>query len=116
MEKEIKKNSTIEFNIGLDENHVPVKMDWKASDAGEGGECKAFMIAIWDEKEETTMRIDLWNKEMRVDEMKKFIHQSLLTMSDSFERATGEKEMALDMKDFAKYFGERMGVIATENS
>jgi hypothetical protein len=30
------------------------------------------------------MRIDLWTKEMPVDEMKIFFHQTLVAMSDTF--------------------------------
>jgi hypothetical protein len=32
------------------------------------------------------MRIDLWTKEMPVDEMKIFFHQTLVAMSDTFHR------------------------------
>jgi gliding motility-associated protein GldC len=37
------------------------------------------------------MRIDLWTKEMPVDEMKIFFHQTLVAMSDTFHRATGDR-------------------------
>jgi gliding motility-associated protein GldC len=47
------------------------------------------------------MRIDLWTKEMPVDEMKIFFHQTLVAMSDTFHRATGDEKMAETMKDFA---------------
>jgi gliding motility-associated protein GldC len=49
------------------------------------------------------MRIDLWTKEMPVDEMKIFFHQTLVAMSDTFHRATGDEKMAETMKDFC-YF------------
>jgi len=56
------------------------------------------------------MRMDLWTKEMLVDEMKMFYHQTLLTMADTFERATGEAEMSQDLRDFCDYFAERLQI------
>jgi gliding motility-associated protein GldC len=50
------------------------------------------------------MRIDLWTKEMPVDEMKIFFHQTLVAMSDTFHRATGDEKMAETMKDFLRIF------------
>ena len=58
------------------------------------------------------MKIDLWTKEMKVDEMKKFFHQTFLALADTFERATGEDKMAGDMRDFCEYFAEKMKLIA----
>ena len=34
-------------------------------------------MSIWDEKTKETLRIDLWTKDIRVDEMKHFFHQTL---------------------------------------
>lgn len=108
------KKSTIGFGIELDENHIPEKIDWKASDNGQGGDADAVMLNIWDKNEKNTLRIDLWTKDMSVDDMKKFMFQSMLTMADTFARATGEEEAARAMREFAKHFGEKMEVIDPE--
>ncbi|MFT7613797.1 MAG: gliding motility-associated protein GldC [Parvicellaceae bacterium] len=107
------KNSEIKINVELDDNNVPVAIDWSASDAGEDGAraSKAMMMAMWDEKDQTTMRMDLWTTEMKVDEMKKFYHQCFVSMSESFEKATGEDGMAEAMRDFADFFGEKLGIL-----
>lgn len=105
------KKATINFTITLDEHNLPESIEWNASDSGEGGRCKAIMLAMWDEKERSTMRIDLWTKEMLVDEMKSFFHQSLVTMSDTFQRATGEEKITGDMRDFCEYFAEKMKLV-----
>lgn len=105
------KSSEIKFAVHLDENMVPEKIDWSAEDGGVQSACKSVLIALWDEKEKNTLRIDLWDKEMTVDEMKHFFHQNLMTMADTFERATGEKEMSQDMRDFSIYFADKMGLI-----
>ena len=66
------KTSEINFKITVDQNHLPVNIKWEAKDAGEQSESKSVMIALWDAKENNTMRIDLWTKDMSIDEMKKF--------------------------------------------
>lgn len=106
------KKSEIKFTVTLDENNLPEKIDWSASDAGEKSTSKAVMIALWDSKENNTLRIDLWTKDMAIDEMKQFYHQSLLSMADTFERATGEANASKDMRSFAQHFGEQMKLIA----
>ncbi|WP_139956118.1 gliding motility protein GldC [Flavicella sediminum] len=101
--------SKIEFEIGLDENKVPEKMLWNAEDGGvEKDETKAIMMSIWDAKKKDTLRIDLWTKDMPVDEMKQFFHQTLVSMSHTFERATNDEKMAETMRDFCDYFEEKL--------
>lgn len=106
------KQSEIKFVVTLDENNLPEKIDWSASDANEASSSKSIMIALWDANEKNTLRIDLWTKDMLVDEMKQFYHQSLLSMADTFERATGEAEIAKDMREAAQKFGEKMQLIS----
>jgi len=101
--------SKIEFEIGLDENKVPEKIVWNAEDGGvDKDETKAIMLSIWDAKKKDTLRIDLWTKEMPVDDMKQFFHQTLVSMSQTFERATNDEKMTATMKDFCDYFAEKL--------
>lgn len=102
------KKTEIKFEIDLDENNVPEKIVWNAKDNGKTAEAKAMILSVWDKEERNTLRIDLWNKEMEVDEMKRFIHQTILTLADSFEKATGEKKMADTMRDFCEYYAEKL--------
>ena len=55
--------------------------------------------------------ISLWNHEMSVEEMKQFFHQTLLTLADSFERATSEHNIAEDLRDYCYHFAEKMGIM-----
>lgn len=107
------KKSTINFSIEMDENNVPEKIKWQAegSDKDKDNLSKAIMLALWDQDENNTLRIDLWTKEMMVDEMKKFTCQNIITMADTFERATGEKEIADQMRDFGKDIAVKLGVL-----
>jgi gliding motility-associated protein GldC len=101
--------SEIKFLVELDENRVPEKLTWSAEDGGvELEEAKAMMLSIWDSKVQETLRIDLWTKDMPVDEMKIFFHQTLVAMSETFQRATQDEKMADTMKDFCDYFAEKM--------
>lgn len=107
------KESEINFKITLDENQVPENIQWKAegSEKDSDNNSKAVMLALWDEAENNTLRIDLWTKSMMVDEMKKFTCQNIITMADSFERSTGEKAIAEEIRAFGKSIAVKMGVL-----
>lgn len=100
------KQSTITVNVTLDEHKVPQHIDWSASDstADLKQDAKAMMLAFWDGADKSAMRIDLWTKDMMVDEMGDFFYQNLMTMADTFERATHQKELVAEMKQFARDF------------
>ncbi len=101
--------SEIKFVVELDENRIPEKLKWSAQDGGvDNEEAKAMMVSIWDSKALETLRIDLWTKDMPVDEMKQFFHQTLVAMSDTFNRAPDDEKMTATMKDFCDYFAEKM--------
>lgn len=104
------KKSTISIEVELDENNVPEAIQWEAPELGKKAECKAMILSVWDKEEANTMRIDLWTKDMQVDEMKFFVHQTLLTLSDSFEKATGDTRMSATMRDFCDYYAEKMDI------
>lgn len=108
-----KKKKEISITVELDENDVPTSIDWNATDKeGEGIEnCRAMILSMWDPEREDTLRLDLWTKEMTIQEMKVFFHQTMVTMADTFENATEEKEMTEDMRDFISYFAEKMEIV-----
>lgn len=102
-------NSEIKFNVQLDENRVPESLTWTAEDGGVNQEqTKAIMLSIWDNNAKETLRIDLWTKDMPVDEMKQFFHQTLVAMADTYQRATADEKMADTMRDFCAYFAEKL--------
>jgi len=101
--------SKIEFTVGLDENKVPEKLHWSAEEGGiSNEEAKALMISVWDSKTKDTLRMDLWTKDMPIDEMKQFFHQTLVSMTGTFERATNDEKMTATMRDFCDYFAEKL--------
>lgn len=101
--------SKIEIDVSLDENKVPEKISWSAPDGGVfKEESKAVLLSVWDSKNKESLRIDLWTKDMPVDEMKIFFHQTLSAMADTFERATNDDKMSATMRDFTEYFAEKL--------
>ena len=101
--------SKIEFTVELDENKIPESISWSAEDGGIQNESsKAIMLSVWDHKKKDTLRMDLWTKDMPVDEMKQFFHQTLVSMAASFERATDDQKMSATMRDFCEYFAEKL--------
>ncbi len=105
----VKHTSEIRLKVGLDENRVPEELSWSAEDGGiENEEAKAMLLSVWDSKNKESLKIDLWTKDMPVDEMKLFFHQTLVTLSDTFMRATQDEKMTATMKDFCEYFAEKL--------
>ena len=105
------KTTEINFKVTVDENNLPINIQWEAPDAGDKSECKSMMVALWDSKENNTLRIDLWTKDMMVDEMKKFYHQNVLTLTDTYVRATGDDATAAKVKSLFQEIGKQTGVL-----
>ncbi len=101
--------SEIKIKVTLDENRVPEELHWSAEDGGiTNEESKAMLLSMWDSKQKESLRIDLWTKDMPVDEMKIFFHQTLVAMSDTFYRATQDEKMTATMKEFCEYFADKL--------
>lgn len=97
------KKSEIRFSIALDENKVPEAISWSATDAGPDIHfAKAINIALWDREQVGTMKIDLWTKDMPVDEMKRFCVDNIGSMAENIVTATDDKEMAARMRALCK--------------
>ena len=105
--------STIKIDVLLDPNKVPEQINWTATDsaADMAQKAKAMCIAFWDGADKTALRIDLWTKDMMMDEMADFYYQMLMTMADTFKRATKQDELSADMKKFAQDFFDKFKAI-----
>lgn len=101
--------STITIDVVTDDKRVPDSITWKATDMNTDQEhkAKAMMIAFWDGADKAALRIDLWTKEMMVDEMADFFFQTMMTMADTYGRATKYNEQVEEMKKFAHDFYEK---------
>lgn len=107
----MKHHNEIKFSISLDEKNIPETIFWEATDAKkkdiEKKQCKSIMVSIWDPVEKNTLRIDLWTKDMGVDEMHAQFFQTLVTMAESFQKATGNTEILKDMQEFCTNFSKK---------
>jgi gliding motility-associated protein GldC len=98
--------SSINVQISLDEQKIPQDIQWSATDstAQESQSARAMMITFWDPTDKTALRIDLWTKDMMVDEMADFFYQNLMGMGDTYLRATQDPALADEFKQFAQSF------------
>ena len=101
--------STITIDVLMDEKKIPETIAWQTSDneTGNAQKAKAMMLAFWDGADKAALRIDLWTKDMMVDEMADFYYQTFMTMADTFGRATNQEEIVADMKKFGHDFYEK---------
>ncbi|TWR31605.1 gliding motility protein GldC [Mucilaginibacter pallidiroseus] len=106
------KTAEIKLTIQLDDNNVPETIMWESTDSAnkEALPVKAMMLSLWDQSYKNTLKIDLWTKEMPVDEMKRFFYETLQTMGDTFLRATGEKNIVEDLRDYCAHFADKMEI------
>ncbi|MBN8578305.1 MAG: gliding motility protein GldC [Cyclobacteriaceae bacterium] len=90
------KQSTIQFTIQLDSKNIPERIRWEATDKPEDTpeDTKSISVALWDSQQKNTMRIDLWTKDMPVDEMKRFYIENIGGIAQSVLTATGDEAMA----------------------
>jgi gliding motility-associated protein GldC len=95
------RKTTINFSVELDSNNVPDKILWDASDKPDAApaETKSISISLWDQSQKNTLRIDLWTKDMPVDEMKRFYIDCLGGLAQSILSATGDEYMASETHD-----------------
>jgi gliding motility-associated protein GldC len=112
--------STIQIDVLLGPDKIPQQINWNASgsSADASQKAKAMCLAFWDGADKAALRIDLWTKDMMMDEMADFVYQNIMSMADNFERATRQQELSGDMKKFAKAFIQKfqqMQIKASEN-
>lgn len=103
----------IHLTIDLDDNKVPTRIQWEAPDSGQTGkkDCSSLMLSIWDNKEKVTLGIDLWTKDMMIDDMNIHVHQTLLKLADTLLRSTKNSEASKMIEDFSAQFASKVGII-----
>lgn len=109
------KVSEIKIRVHLDEQQVPEKMEWQSDEAPEQwNENSGLIFSVWNPREQSAMRIDLWTKDMRVDEMNYFVFQTIMTLADTYEAATQNEELARKMKGFGEFFAEKAEIFKNQ--
>lgn len=105
------RKTQITLDIELDENHIPENITWNAQDGGvEKQPTKAALISVWDDTAFEALRIDLWTKDMPVDQMKVFLYQVFMSLGQTYQRATGEEDVAQWIEQMAEEFAQRSAI------
>ncbi len=88
--------SEIKFKVELDKDNIPEKIYWDADQKDSPGfsETKSISLSLWDDQKKNTLRIDLWSKDMPVDEMKRFYIDCLGGISQTIMNSTGDEYIA----------------------
>ena len=104
------KESIITISVSLDDKNVPEKINWEATDAGFNGKknSQTLILGLWDKNEAMTYSIDLWTKDLTVEDMNLHFHQLFLKMAETFERSTKNSEAASMIKDFSSKFADKL--------
>ena len=104
------KESQIKLYITLDKDRLPVKIEWEANDAEFEGkkESQTMLLSLWDKKEKMTYSIDLWTKDMTIEDMQIHFHQLFLKLADTFERSTQNSKAAFLIRKFCSEFASEL--------
>jgi gliding motility-associated protein GldC len=102
------KSNEINFIVELDENKLPSSIKWLAEEIKpiEFKEAKALLISLWDREENVTLAMDLWTKDMLINEMSALFYQTIVHLADSFERATSDEGAAKLLRESAEKFAD----------
>ena len=104
----------VKITVELDDEQIPSKIDWEASDAmstDKAENCRAMILSMWDHSRKDTLRLDLWTRDMTQDEMKIFFYETMVSMADTLEKSIADERIAGDMRDFCAHFADKMEII-----
>ena len=84
---------TISFEIELDENHLAEKIKMSSADSDKDiDKIKSILVSMWDSNQKNSLNISLWTKDMPLNDMFIFYHQTLITMAKNLEKATDNQK------------------------
>ena len=70
-----------------------------------------MMISLWDKDERITMGIDLWTKEMLIEDMNIHFYQIFTKMADTYLKATSNNEAAKMIHEFSSEFAKKLEIL-----
>ena len=99
-------NDIVEEILRLDGyDKIPEEIMWSAPDGGMKDQLsKAIFLSFWDSKQKETLKMDLWTKEMPIDEMKTFMLQTIQSMNQTISKATGNEDLIKIIDEFSQKF------------
>ncbi|MDA9808927.1 gliding motility protein GldC [Flavobacteriales bacterium] len=106
------KKEKFSIEVVMDENLIPENLQWSSTQGdGESENASAALIYLWNAQKNETFSLDLWTKKMSIEEMNKMMFQTIMTLANSYEKATSEDQLANAMRDFGEFFGEKTKIL-----
>ena len=106
------KKEKFSIDVLMDENLIPEDLQWNSSqENGQSEKASAALIYLWNAQKNETFSLDLWTKKMSIEEMNKMMFQTIMTLANSYEKATSEDQLANAMRDFGEFFGEKTEIL-----
>lgn len=104
------RKSEINFTVELDDKNIPDKIYWDATENPNEGlsDTRAIAVALWDHYHNSTLKIDLWTKDMEVVDMKRFLIEMMSGIADTAINATGDQKMATDIENTCRILSKRL--------
>ena len=112
------RTAEIKLTVELDDDNLPTDIRWQATEASQPGPmpCQSMLLSLWDSESKTTAAIDLWTKDMTIEDMNLYFYQVIHKMAESYSRATNNSDIAQLMHDFGDGFGNKLGLLNDDKS
>jgi gliding motility-associated protein GldC len=96
--------SEIHFDVELDNTRIPDKIFWDATENPNEGlnETKAIALNVWDHHHRGLLGINLWTKDMPVDEMEHFSVDIVGNVSQMIKDSTNDPKLIEILEDAAR--------------
>jgi len=66
---------------------------------------------MWDSNQKNSLNISLWTKDMPLNDMFIFYHQTLITMAKNLEKATDNQKVSTALVNFAEKFAKLSNIL-----
>ncbi len=108
--------SEISFEIQLDNDRIPEKIFWDATENPNEGinETKAISISVWDHYHRGLLGINLWTKDMPVDEMNHFAVDMIGNLVQMIGDSTQDQKMIGILEDAGRQMTQHLNELAKQ--
>ncbi|MGB3617740.1 MAG: gliding motility protein GldC [Catalinimonas sp.] len=104
------KTSEINITVELDGKGVPERIRWDAPDRPDdvAPHTKALALSLWDDNSNQTINRNIWDKKVQVGEMKRFVINTMVSLAETLEFATGDQQGAADIRALCEELARRV--------
>lgn len=111
------RKSEINFKVELDDNRIPERISWDATENPNEGinETRGISLSVWDHYHKGLLGINLWTKDMPVDEMKQFCLDSVGNIARMAADATGDQTIVNVLENACRQIAKHLEEEAKKN-